>query len=211
MNRSIGATLLFRLYALLLHAYPPEFRARFGAEMRQNFRDRWLSIATAGWAARLKFLAVIVKDWLCSALTERISAMFMKIRNKGLRQVVRSGVVAVGALVACACAGAPFLQAYVISGASMENSLKVGDYLLVNKIGAAHELNRGDLVTFHYPLDHNQIFVKRVIGLPGDRIRMSDKQVIRNGQVLAEPYAEYRTSYIDPFRDNFPSDPPPVL
>jgi len=52
-----------------------------------------------------------------------------------------------------------------------------------------------------------QTFVKRVIGLPGDRIRLENKRVIRNGQTLDEPYAQHSSSYIDDYRDNFPTAP----
>jgi len=209
VNHSFSAWLLGRFYALLLYAYPREFRWRFGAEMQQNFQDRWRSIQNdpRPWP-RVKLLIRIVGDWLASSSMERISAMKTNLRKRGLRGMVRIPAMALGAMVLCFLGGAPFLRAYVIPSGSMENSLKVGDYLLINKIGATHELNRGDIVTFHYPLDRSQIFVKRVIGLPGDRIRLADKRVIRNGETLTEPYAEHRTAYIDAFRDNFPSMPP---
>ena len=209
MNRSFSASFFGHLYALLLYAYPREFRSRFSAEMQQNFQDRWRSIPnSSGLWPRPMFLLRILGDWLVSSTTERIIAMKVNLRNKGLRGMVRIPAMALGALVLCFLGGAPFLRAYVIPSGSMENSLKAGDYLLVNKIGAAHELNRGDIVAFHYPLDRGQTFVKRIIGLPGDRIRIAAKQVIRNGQALTESYAEHRASYTGAFPDNFPSAPP---
>jgi signal peptidase I len=54
-------------------------------------------------------------------------------------------------------------------------------------------------------LDEN--YVKRAIGLPGDRLRIENKQVILNGRVLHEPYVIHKTNFIDPYRDNFPSAP----
>ena len=65
-------------------------------------------------------------------------------------------------------------------------------------------VKRGDIVAFLYPKDTHQTFVKRVIGLPGDRIRMVDKQVIRNGRALVEPYTQHIDPGIDPSRDSFP-------
>jgi signal peptidase I len=69
------------------------------------------------------------------------------------------------------------------------------------------EIQRGDIVAFLYPEDKDQTFVKRVIGLSGDRIRLNGKQVIRNGRRLLEPYTEHITSYTDFYRDDFPQAP----
>jgi signal peptidase I len=66
-------------------------------------------------------------------------------------------------------------------------------------------------VTFRYPTDESKIFVKRVIGLPGDHIRLAGKQVIRNGRRLSEPYVQHNASRADAFRDNFPADPPTLI
>jgi len=112
------------------------------------------------------------------------------------------------------------VQAFQIPSQSMENTLLVGDYLLVNKLcyGGSHpsnftmpyqKISRGDIVVFHYPVDPAQHFVKRVIGLPGDRLRLINKRVFINGKGLDEPYVRY----LEPtnghdlnslFRDNFP-------
>ena len=107
------------------------------------------------------------------------------------------------------------VQAFQIPSPSMENTLLVGDYLLVNKLcyggGSAGDylmpyrrVQRGDIVVFHYPVDPAQHFVKRVIGLPGDRVRMVNKQVLVNGVPLKEPYARFSRPADDVFRDNFP-------
>ena len=107
------------------------------------------------------------------------------------------------------------VQAFQIPSPSMENTLLVGDYLLVNKLtygGGSlgdyfmpyRRVQRGDIVVFHYPVDPAQHFVKRVIGLPGDRVRMVNKQVLVNGVPLKEPYAHFSRPADDVFRDNFP-------
>ena len=107
------------------------------------------------------------------------------------------------------------VQAFQIPSPSMENTLLVGDYLLVNKLcygGGGpgdyfmpyHRVQRGDIVVFHYPVDPAQHFVKRVIGVPGDRVRLVNKQVLVNGAPLKEPYAHYSRPADDVFRDNFP-------
>jgi signal peptidase I len=107
------------------------------------------------------------------------------------------------------------VQAFQIPSPSMENTLLVGDYLLVNKLcygGGGlgdyfmpyRRVRRGDIVVFHYPVDPAQHFVKRVIGVPGDRVRLVNKQVLVNGVPLKEPYARFSRPADDVFRDNFP-------
>src|ERR1700729_3535039 len=107
------------------------------------------------------------------------------------------------------------VQAFQIPSPSMENTLLVGDYLLVNKLcygggGVADPLmpyrrvQRGDIVVFHYPVNPAQHFVKRVIGVPGDRVRLINKQVFVNGVLLKEPYAHFSRPSNDSFRDSFP-------
>src|SRR5271156_4702409 len=107
------------------------------------------------------------------------------------------------------------VQAFQIPSPSMENTLLVGDYLLVNKLcyGSGgvgdyfmpyRRVQRGDIVVFHYPVNPVQHFVKRVIGVPGDRVRLVNKQVFVNGAPLKEPYAHFTRPANDLFRDSFP-------
>jgi len=96
----------------------------------------------------------------------------------------------------------------------MESTLLVGDFLLVDKQSTAPGgsggllpaslIRRGDIIVFHDPVDATLHLVKRVVGLPGDRLRLHDRQVFINGRPLTEPYAVYRPSPPDNFRDNFP-------
>src|SRR5579863_8650937 len=107
------------------------------------------------------------------------------------------------------------VQAFQIPSPSMENTLLVGDYLLVNKLcygGGSlgdyvmpyRKVRRGDIVVFHYPVNPAQHFVKRVIGAPGDRVRLVNKQVFVNGLAVKEPYAHFTRPLNDEFRDSFP-------
>ena len=107
------------------------------------------------------------------------------------------------------------VQAFQIPSESMENTLLVGDYLLVNKLcyggpGLGNhvmpyqDIKRGDIVVFHYPVDPQQHFVKRVIGVPGDRLRMVNKKVLINGMPLDEPYVRFLEPRNNLFRDDFP-------
>lgn len=108
------------------------------------------------------------------------------------------------------------VQPFRIPSESMERTLLVGDFLLVNKTiyGAPghfswlvpyHPIERGDIVVFHFPLNPSEHVVKRVIGVPGDRIHLKNGIVFRNGQPLAEPYVVDEPSYPDNYRDNFPA------
>jgi signal peptidase I len=111
------------------------------------------------------------------------------------------------------------VQAFVIPTGSMEDTLLIGDHLLVDKLAYAPSgpvskhllpysgVKRGDIIVFRYPVNIQQTFVKRAIGLPGDRIRLENKQLILNGKAVKEPYVYYKTDYIDTYRDNFPNDP----
>jgi signal peptidase I len=107
------------------------------------------------------------------------------------------------------------LQPYVIPSESMEHTLLVGDFVLVNKQAYApsglldrrllprRDVERGDVVVFHHP--RHPYMVKRVIGLPGDRLRIVDERVFVNGTALNEPFAAFEpvSHNLDP--DNFPA------
>jgi signal peptidase I len=111
------------------------------------------------------------------------------------------------------------VQAYVIPTGSMEDTLLIGDHLLVDKLAFAPsgpvsrwllpytDVKLGDIIVFRYPVDIRQTFVKRCIGVPGDRIRVVNKEVYRNGVKLDEPYKYNKTDYVDAYRDNFPGEP----
>jgi signal peptidase I len=108
------------------------------------------------------------------------------------------------------------VQAFKIPSESMEPTLLVGDHLLVNKFvfegtGAWYEnllpyrpIRRGDIVVFKFPFDDHPHYVKRVIGLPGDRVRISAEQVYINGVRLREPYAVHDPTGDDLVAENFP-------
>lgn len=109
------------------------------------------------------------------------------------------------------------VQAFKIPSASMEGTLLIGDHLLVNKFifggsGAWYDkvlpyrpVQRGDIIVFKYPYADHQHFVKRVIGLPGDRLKLVDQQVYVNGKRLNEPYVVHDASApFDTFNYAFP-------
>lgn len=146
--------------------------------------------------------------------------MTRKLVVRPVRGVVAEWVVT---LLMLLFATTTLVQAFVIPSGSMEDSLLIGDHLLVDKLAYApaggagshllpySDVKRGDIIVFRYPPDISQNYVKRVIGVPGDRIRLLHKQLIRNGRVVAEPYVVHKTDFLDPYRDDFPNEPPPAL
>jgi signal peptidase I len=95
-------------------------------------------------------------------------------------------------------------QAFKIPSGSMEPNLLIGDHLIVNKLEFAptatalertllphREIRRGDVIVFKYPEDPERDFIKRVMGLPGDRVELREKRVVINGQPIDDPHAYY--------------------
>ena len=111
------------------------------------------------------------------------------------------------------------VQAFVIPTASMEDTLLIGDHLLVDKLAYApggavskyllpyEDVKHGDIIVFRYPVNISDTFVKRVIGVPGDRLKIVNQQLYRNGVLLSEPYIYHKSGVIDSYKDNFPSEP----
>ncbi len=108
------------------------------------------------------------------------------------------------------------VQAFQIPSESMEDTLLIGDYLLVDKVHYAsggiwghvlpyEDIHRGDIIVFRYPVHPAQHFVKRVIGVPGDHIRLMDKRVYVNGKITTEPYVVFHSPVPDAYRDDFPA------
>jgi signal peptidase I len=82
-----------------------------------------------------------------------------------------------------------------VEGTSMLPMLEDQDRLFINKVAyRMGEIHRGDVVVFQYPRDHTKSYIKRVIALPGDRLRIDDGQVYVNGERMLEPYVPNRFS-----------------
>jgi signal peptidase I len=110
------------------------------------------------------------------------------------------------------------IQAFEIPSSSMENTLLIGDHVFVDRVTIAptthwaafehyRPIRHGDIIVFLSPETPGLYVVKRVIGIPGDRIHLRDGVVYRNGQRLDEPYVIHSVGNIDPYRDNFPAVP----
>jgi signal peptidase I len=108
------------------------------------------------------------------------------------------------------------VEAFKIPSGSMEGTLLVGDFLLVNKLvygaevpfthrhlPAIHAPRRGDVIVFQWPSDPTKNFVKRLVGLPGDTLSMDEGVLLRNGVRLEERYVKHIEPGVDPAGDDF--------
>lgn len=108
------------------------------------------------------------------------------------------------------------VEAFKIPSGSMEHTLEVGDFLLVNKLvygaevpfagrrlPAVHAPRRGDVIVFQWPEDPSKNFVKRLVGVPGDTLEMRDGVLLLDGRSHPEPYVSHSDPGGDPAGDEF--------
>jgi signal peptidase I len=121
---------------------------------------------------------------------------------KRQKSLVREYVEAIAIAILLALVIRTFVvQAFTIPSGSMMDTLQVGDYILVNKflygptvpgvgwhVPGLRTPQRGDIVVFKYPQDERRDFIKRIIGVPGDRVQVRGHTVTVNGEALIEPY-----------------------
>lgn len=115
------------------------------------------------------------------------------------------------------------VQAFVVPSGSMKNTVLIGDHLFVDKLAYApagafsskllpyEPVKRGDIIVFRYPLNIREDYVKRVIGVPGDRIHFVKKQLFLNGKAVEEPYKLVSPFANNDYLDNFPAPAPPYI
>ncbi len=139
----------------------------------------------------------------------RAGSLFMHATGQVLASLARLTVVALFVITF-------LLQPSQIPSSSMEPTMLVGDFVLVNKQiyappGYWHwllpykEPRRDDLIVFHYPVDPGELLVKRVIAIPGDRLHLRRGAVVLNGIPLREPFAAYTITEPSAYRDEFPT------
>jgi signal peptidase I len=93
------------------------------------------------------------------------------------------------------------IQTYVVREQCMEPNFYEGDRLLVNKLAYKFsDPQRGDVIILHPPFDTELVFIKRVIGLPGDTVQVKEGAVYINGTKLDEPYVKEPIAYSMPLR-----------
>jgi len=135
-------------------------------------------------------------------------------RREGFWETLRSLLV----VLVGVCFIRTFLaEATVIPTASMEQTILIGDHVFLNKLPYGPRLpytslrvpplksvRRQEIIAFRYPRNPSVLFVKRVIGVGGDVVRIHNKKVFVNGEVVKEPYVQLQSPGVFPLRDNFP-------
>ncbi len=143
-------------------------------------------------------------------------------KKKGLVRELTEGLLT--AFIIAAVLKLFIVQAFRIPSGSMIPTLLVGDQILVSKLAygiknpfrdrylfrTGHP-HRGDVVVFKYPKDESKDFIKRVVGIPGDHIRIVKKQVYVNGQLQHDPHIQLLDPSVTDMvpRDNFETVVPP--
>jgi signal peptidase I len=107
------------------------------------------------------------------------------------------------------------VQAFKIPSGSMEDTLLIGDHLLVNKfiygpmipftekrLFKIRDPRQGDVIVFEYPEDPSKDFIKRVVGVPGDTVQGVDKRVYVNGKLYQNPHEIHKEQDIVPKEQN---------
>jgi len=110
------------------------------------------------------------------------------------------------------------VQAFKIPSGSMEDTLQIGDHLLVNKfifgtgipftdkqLFALRDPNQGDIIVFEYPEDPSKDFIKRIVGVPGDVVQGINKHVYVNGKLYRNPHEIHKETDLIP-KDQNPRD-----
>ncbi len=127
-----------------------------------------------------------------------------------------ASVLVIGLFIITFC-----LQSFVIPSSSMEDTLLIGDHLFVNRVTNApptkwmpiipyRDIQRGQIVVFISPAQPGLYLVKRIVGVPGDRIHLENGVVYVNGVAQHPNYLKYIDTTREPYRDEFPSVPPPL-
>ena len=137
------------------------------------------------------------------------------------KSVVREYIEAFAVAIVLALIIRTFVvQAFKIPSGSMEPTLLVGDHILVNKFIYGEHIpftnikvldfrdpKRGEIIVFVYPKDESKDFIKRVMGVGGDKVEIKDKQLFINDKRYDDPYGFYKDNAIIPAhvqpRDNF--------
>lgn len=124
----------------------------------------------------------------------------MKIRRGLIRELIETAILTILIFFAVRVG----LQNFRVQGTSMLPTLQNGDFVLVNKVDyMLHSPERGDVIVFHYPYNPSQDYIKRVIGVPGDSIRVDNGTVYVNGKPQSESYIEARPTYTYPAHGSY--------
>lgn len=116
-----------------------------------------------------------------------------------MRRVLEYAGVAVAAVLVALAIQAWVVKPYSIPSGSMRDTLRPGDRVLVNRfVYHLREPQRGDVVVFHYPRDPSVVFIKRIVGAPGDVLDVRDGRLYVNGRSVHEPFVHRTGGQTDP-------------
>ncbi|NLE23382.1 MAG: signal peptidase I [Actinobacteria bacterium] len=116
-----------------------------------------------------------------------------------MRRALEYALVVVVAVVTALAVQAWLVKPYRIPSASMLDTLRPGDRVLVNHaVYRLQDPERGDIVVFRYPEDPDMVFIKRIVGVPGDVLELRDGRLYVNGRELEEPYVHRTGGHPDP-------------
>lgn len=97
---------------------------------------------------------------------------------------------------------ANLVKAYKLPSGAMEDTLLIGDHILVDQRNSAREPHRGDLVVFEYPEDPTKDFIKRVVAIGGDTVEVRNKSLLVNSAAVTEPYVVHKEANLIPATEN---------
>jgi signal peptidase I len=133
---------------------------------------------------------------LLEQLPETQGGQDVKDKWREIKSVLREVVETVLLTLLIFFAIRALIQNFRIEGVSMEPNLHDGQYLIINKfVYYLHPPERGDVVVFHYPRNPRRDFIKRIIGLPGEKVEIRGERILINGEELQEPYAVHTGNY----------------
>lgn len=116
-----------------------------------------------------------------------------------MKRVLEYSVVIAAAVLVALAVQAWLVKPYRIPSESMLDTLRPGDRVLVNRaVYHLREPHRGDVIVFRYPDDPSVVFIKRVVGVPGDRLEVKDGRLYVNGRLCREPYVHRTSGQTDP-------------
>ena len=116
-----------------------------------------------------------------------------------MKRVLEYAVIVLVAVLVALAVQAWLVKPYRIPSGSMLDTLRPGDRVLVNRmIYHLRDPHRGDVIVFHYPQDPDVVFIKRVVGVPGDLLEVRDGHLYVNGRKVAEPYVHRTRGRADP-------------
>jgi signal peptidase I len=116
-----------------------------------------------------------------------------------VKRLLEYAAVIVAAVLVALAVQAWLVKPYRIPSESMLGTLRPGDRVLVNRaVYHLHQPRRGDVVVFRYPRDPAVVFIKRIVGVPGDVLEVRDGRLYVNGERPREPYVHRTSGRADP-------------